>query len=103
MNTSNLFRWAGISAIVAGLFYVVIGLFHPLEALSTVTTTRWATVHSLAVALSFFGLLGITGIYARQVKEAGWIGLAGYVLLCLWLVLLVPFTFAEVFILPRLA
>jgi hypothetical protein len=103
MNTRNLIRWAGVSAMVAGIFYVVIGMFHPLETLSTVTTTQWAIVHALAAAMSFFGLLGITGIYARQVKEAGWLGLAGYVLLSLWLVLLVPFTFAEVLILPRLA
>ncbi|HEX8231113.1 MAG TPA: hypothetical protein VF826_17635 [Chloroflexia bacterium] len=102
MNTRNLIRWAGISAIVAGIFYVIVGLLHPLETLSTVTTTQWEIVHVLAVALSFFGLLGITGIYARQAKEAGWLGLAGYLLLCLWLVLLVPFTFTEVFILPRL-
>ena len=100
---SNLIRWAGVSAMVAGIFYVIVGLFHPLETLLTVTTTQWAIVHVLAVALSFFGILGITGIYARQVKEAGWLGLAGYVLLTLWLVLLVPFTFAEVFILPQLA
>lgn len=103
MNTTNLIRWAGVSAVVAGIFYVIVGLFHPLETLLTVTTTQWTIVHVLAVALSFFGLLGITGIYARQVKEAGWLGLAGYVLLTLWLVLLVPFTVAEVFILPQLA
>lgn len=102
-TASNLIRWAGISAMVAGAFYVVIGILHPLETLSTVTTTQWAIVHALAVAMSFFGLLGITGLYARQVKETGWLGLAGFVLLSLWLVLLVPFTFAEVFILPRLA
>ncbi|MDQ5822861.1 MAG: hypothetical protein M3441_01450 [Chloroflexota bacterium] len=103
MNTRNLIRWAGVSAIVAGIFYVIVGLFHPLETLLTVTTTQWAIVHALAVALSFFGVLGITGIYARQAKEAGWLGLTGYLLLCLWLVLLVPFTFTEVFILPQLA
>ena len=103
ITTANLIRWAGLSAVAAGSFYVVVGLFHPLETLSTVTTTQWAIVHALAVAMSFFGLLGITGLYARQVKETGWLGLAGFVLLSLWLVLLVPFTFAEVFILPRLA
>ena len=102
-TTANLIRWAGLSAVVAGSFYVVVGLFHPLETLSTVTTTQWAIVHALAVAMSFFGLLGITGLYARQLEAVGWLGLAGYLLLCLWLVLLVPFTFAEVFILPRLA
>jgi hypothetical protein len=102
LTAANLIRWAGVSAMVAGIFYVVVGMFHPLETLSTVTTTQWAIVHALAVAMTFFGLLGITGIYARQVEKAGWLGLAGYVLLTLWLVLLVPFTFAEVFILPRL-
>jgi hypothetical protein len=102
-TASNLIRWAGISAMVAGSFYVAIGIFHPLETLTTVTGAQWALVHVLAVAISFFGLLGITGIYARQAQEAGWLGLTGYLLLSLWLVLLVPFTFAEVFILPRLA
>lgn len=102
-TAANLIRWAGLFAIVAGIFYVVVGIFHPLETLPTVTTTQWAIVHALAVAMSFFGLLGITGLYARQVTEAGWLGLAGYVLLSLWLLLLVPFTFAEVLLLPRLA
>lgn len=99
---AKLIGWAGLSAMLAGSFYVVVGLFHPLERLSTVTTTPWLMVHALAVAMSFFGLLGITGLYARQVEETGWLGLAGYVLLSLWLVLLVPFTFAEVLLLPRL-
>jgi hypothetical protein len=53
--------------------------------------------------MSLFGLLGIVGLYARQVKEAGWLGLAGFLLLSLWLVLILPFTFFEVFFLPLLA
>lgn len=102
-TAAKFIRWAGLSALVAGSFYVIIGLCHPLETLSEVTTSTWIIVHALAVAMSFFGLLGLTGIYARQVAETGWLGLAGYLLLSLWLVLLVPFTFAEVFLLPRLA
>jgi len=103
ITASSLIRWAGLSAMVAGIFFVVVGMFHPIETLSSVTTTRWAIVHALATAMSFFGLLGITGIYARQVEAAGWLGLAGYLLLSLWLALIAPFTFAEVLILPRLA
>ena len=57
----------------------------------------------MTIAMSYFGLLGITGIYGRQVKEAGWLGLAGYVLFSLWLALIAPFAFAEAFILPLLA
>ena len=74
-----------------------------LMLLSSVTTTHWAIVHTIASAMCFFGLLGLTGIYARQVKESGWLGLAGYLLLSLWLVLIMGFTFTEAFILPVLA
>jgi hypothetical protein len=103
MNTRNLIRCAGVAAIVAGILYVVMGLFHPPNVVSSVTTTTWAIVHSVAIAMCFFGLFGLTGIYARQVKESGPLGLAGYLLLSLWLVLIAGFTFTEVFILPLMA
>ena len=103
ITASKLIRWAGLAAMVAGICYVVVGLFHPLNIVSSVTTTPWAIVHVLATAMCFFGLLGMTGIYARQVEESGWLGLAGYLLLSLWLVLIMGFTFVEVFILPPLA
>src|SRR5829696_1018026 len=103
ITASSLIRWAGLAAMVAGICFVVLGLLHPPNVLSSVTTTRWTIAHSLALAMSLFGLLGMMGLYARQVKEAGWLGLAGFLLLSLWLVLLLPFTFFEVFFLPLLA
>src|ERR671921_1365600 len=103
ITASSLIRWAGLSALVAGICFVVLGLLHQPNVLSSVTTTRWAIVHSLALALSVFGLLGMMGLYARQVERAGWLGLGGFLLLSLWLVLLLPFTFFEVFFLPLLA
>jgi hypothetical protein len=103
ITASKLIRWAGLSAMAAGILYVLVGLFHPLNVLSSVTTTRWAIVHVLASAMSFFGLLGMAGLYARQAEKSGWLGLAGYSLFSLWLVLTMGFTFAETFILPVLA
>jgi len=103
LTASNLIRWAGLSALVAGMLYMAVGLFHPPNVVSSVTTTQWAIVHALAIAMSFFGLLGMTGLYARQVKESGRLGLAGYLLFSLWLVLIMGFTFTEVLILPLLA
>ena len=103
ITASSLIRWAGLSALVAGICFVVLGLLHPPNVLSSVSTTRWTIVHSLAIAMSLFGLLGMMGLYARQVKETGWLGLAGFLLLSLWLVLILPFTFFEVFFLPLLA
>jgi hypothetical protein len=102
-TASNLSRWAGLSAVVAGTCFVVLALLHPPETLSSVTTTRWAIAHAVGIAMSLFGLLGMTGLYARQAEAAGWLGLAGYVLLSLWLALLLPYTFFEAVILPLLA
>ncbi len=101
-TTTNLIRLAGLSALVGGTCYVFVGLFHPPNVAASVSTTRWAIVHVVACAMCFFSLLGITGIYARQAKRAGWLGLAGYVLLSLWLVLIMGFSLVEAFILPRL-
>jgi hypothetical protein len=103
MNARNLIRWAGLAALVAGICFVALGLLHPPDILSSVTTSRWAITHAVAIALSVFGLLGVTGLYARQMEAAGWLGLAGYLLWSLWLVLFLPFNFVEAFILPLLA
>jgi hypothetical protein len=107
VTASSLSRCAGVSAMVAGIMYVIVGLLHPFVShhggLSSVTTDVWVLTHSLTIGVSFFGLLGIAGIYARQVEEAGWLGLAGFLLFSLWLVLVPGYTFFEALILPLLA
>jgi hypothetical protein len=103
ITTSNLIRLAGFSVMLAGLCYAAVGVLHPANIPSAVTTTRWELVHVVACAMSFFGLLGMAGLYARQASKAGWLGLIGYVLLSLWLVLIMGFSFVEAFLLPHLA
>jgi len=97
----NLIRLAGLSAVLAGICYVGVGLFHPANAPSSVTTTPWAVAHLLACAMCFFGLLGMAGLYARQAVRSGWLGLVGFVMFSLWLVLVMGFSFVEAFILPQ--
>src|SRR5437016_5909583 len=103
ITASNVIRCAGLSAVVAGLIFMVVGLIHPPHFVSSVTSSRWTIVHLLTIVMAFFGLLGIAGIYARQVDKAGWMGLAGCLLLSLWFVVVTGFTFFEAFILPLLA
>jgi hypothetical protein len=99
----HLIRVAGLSALVAGACYVLVGIFHPANLPASVTTTRWEIVHVLACAMCFFGVLGLTGLYARQATKVGWLGLVGYLMLELWMVLIMGFSFVEAFILPHLA
>ena len=103
ITNENLIRLAGLSALIAGTCYVLVGIFHPANLASSVTTTRWEIVHVLACAMSFFGVLGLAGLYARQTLKAGWLGLVGYVLLSLWMVMIAGFSFVEAFILPHVA
>ena len=99
----NLIRLSGLSAIAAGILFVFVGLLHPANVPASITSSLWAPVHLIAFAVSFFGVLGIAGIYARQAEEAGWLGLTGFVLFSLWLVLVAGFVFFEAMVLPLLA
>jgi hypothetical protein len=102
ITASSLIRWAGLSAMAAGIIFVVTQPIHPADVLSSVATARWAIVHFFSTAMCFLALLGITGLYARQVEEAGWLGLVGYILFSLFWALQAPYSFVEAFLLPQL-
>ena len=103
MTASKLIRWSGLSTMVAGIIFAGIQPIHPPDVLASVTTGTWAIITSLKLAMCFFFLLGITGLYARQVEESGRLGLVGYLLFSLCWALQTGFVFAEPLILPVLA
>lgn len=103
VTAANIIRWSGLAAMGAGSLFIAVQAIHPLDVLSAVTTVRWATVHYLSILMDFLGLLGLVGLYARQVEKAGWLGLAGYLLFSLFWALTLAFHFAEAFISPVLA
>lgn len=103
MTASALMRLAGVSAVLAGLCFIVMGMFHPVNVPDSVTTATWMNVHIFATAMGVFGVFGMVGLYARQVEKSGWLGLAGFLLFTLWFALVMPLSFVEAFILPRLA
>jgi hypothetical protein len=102
-TASNVIRWAGLCAVAAGVIFAAIQPIHPPDFLPSVTTTAWAAIMPFKLAMTVLFLAGITGLYARQAKEAGWLGLAGYLALGLTWALQTAFIFAETFILPVLA
>jgi len=102
ITASNLIRWAGLSAMVAGIIFAGIQPIHPPDVLSSVNTSAFIIITSLKTAMSLFGLFGIAGLYARQVEETGWLGLAGYLLLSIFYAVQMCFSFVEPLILPLL-
>jgi hypothetical protein len=103
ITIAKLVRWAGLAAVVAGLIFAGIQPIHPPDELASVTTPAWAIITPVKTAMCLLFLLGITGLYARQANKAGWLGLAGYLLLSLSWALQTAFVFAEAFIVPLLA
>lgn len=102
ITTPNLIRWAGLSAMAAGIIFAGIQPIHPPDVLASVNTSLFIFITSLKTIMCLFGLFGIAGLYARQVEETGWLGLAGYILLTIFYAVQMCFAFAEPLILPLL-
>lgn len=102
-RASYLIRWAGLAAMAAGITFAGIQPIHPPDVLASVTTEAWAIITSVKTVMCLFFLIGITGLYARQVERAGRLGLVGFILFALSWWLQTGFVFAEALILPTLA
>jgi hypothetical protein len=102
ITASTLIRWTGFAALVAGVIFAGIQPIHPPDTLASVTTGAWAIITPLKTVMCLLFLIGITRLYAQQVENAGWPGLAGFLLLGLSWALQTAFVFAEAFILPVL-
>lgn len=103
ITASKLIRWAGLAAVVAGIIFAGIQPIHPPDVLASVTTRAWAIITPVKTAMCLLFLLGIAGLYARQVRQSGWLGLVGFLLLSLSWAIQTAFVFAEAFIMPLLA
>ena len=103
ITTSKVIRWAGLAAMAFGILFAVIQPIHPADVIASVTTAQWAIIHYLSMGMDILGLLGIAGLYARQVEKSGWLGLAGYLLFSLFWASSFASHFIEVFITPLLA
>ena len=102
-NTPGLIRSTGIAAIVAGLMFVVIQPLHPADVLASVSTDAWAIIHYATLVMLLLFVVGVTGIYARQVEELGVVGLAGFIVLTVGLLLTAIGGVIEAFVQPLIA
>jgi hypothetical protein len=103
ITTIKLIRWSGLAALLAGSIYAGIQPIHPPDFLASVTTTAWAILMPIKLLMCLLFLLGLTGLYARQIEETSWLGLIGFLMLETSWALQTAFIFTEAFILPVLA
>jgi hypothetical protein len=103
VTPSGLSKAAGICAIGSGSLYILIQPIHPEETVAAVTGTSWVAVAWMTVAMAVLGLIGVSGVYLRQVRESGALGLVSYLMFGTFYLLTIAFSFAEALILPPLA
>jgi hypothetical protein len=103
ITTSKLIRWAGLAAMGAGILYIAIQVIHPLDVFSSVTTAQWTITHYLSIVMDLLALIGLMGLYSRQVEKSGWLGLVGYLLFSGFWAFSVALHFIEAFISPVVA
>ncbi len=77
VTSATLTRAAGAAAVAAGLIFIGVQINHPHSDVAAVATTEWAVRNSLKVLMAALALAGITGMYLRQVKQIGLLGLLG--------------------------
>lgn len=103
ITSTTLGRAAGLAAVAAGLLFIAVQINHPPMEVASVTTTEWVVRNSMKVVMACLALAGITGMYVRQVRQAGLLGLVGYLLFASGFLLMMAIAFVAAYILPSLA
>src|SRR6185369_13648579 len=103
ITTNTLGRSAGVAAAIAGLIFIGVQIGHPPLNATTITTTEVGIRDFLKVVMAVLALTGITGMYLRQVKESGVLGLIGYVLLSACYLVILCTSFVATVVLPSIA
>lgn len=103
ITTTGLTRAAGLSAAAAGLIFIAVQINHPTMDVASVATTEWVVRNSAKVLMGALALVGITGLYLRQVRQVGVFGLIGYLLLSAGYLLMFATEVISAYVLPTLA
>jgi hypothetical protein len=102
ITPTTLTRAAAVAAVVAGLIFIGVQINHPHTDLASITTTEMAVRGTLKVLMTMLALVGITGMYLRQVKQSGVLGLLGYLVFSIGYLLIMSTTLVSAYVLPSL-
>ena len=103
ITPTTLTRAAGVAAVAAGVIFIGVQIGHPHSDVTAVASTEWAVRNSLKVLMATLALAGITGMYLRQVKQTGLLGLVGYLLFGAGYLTIMSVSFASAYVLPSVA
>jgi uncharacterized membrane protein len=103
VTSTTLFRAAAVAAALAGLIFIGVQINHPYLDATSIKTTDAITRDSLKMLMAALALVGITGIYLRQVTKIGVLGLLGFVLFAAGYLSMFGTEFIAALVLPSIA
>ncbi len=103
VTTTHLTRAAGVAAAVGGLLFIGVQIKHPSLDVAFATTTEWQVREGMKVLFAGLSLAGITGMYLRQVKQIGVLGLLAYLLLSVGYLAMMGVEVVGAVVLPSIA
>jgi hypothetical protein len=80
ITSAGLTRGAAAAAVLAGTIFIAVQIKHPPMAGASVETTQWVVRSWAKTVMAALALAGITGMYLRQFRTTGLLGLAGYLI-----------------------
>ena len=102
VTTSGLTKAAAAASVTAGLIFVAVQIGHPGSGTFTTETSQWVAREWAKVAMCALALAGITGMYLRQHRTAGVLGLVGYLTFAVGYLTLFGVELVAAFVLPAL-
>ena len=103
ITSSTLTRLAAVAAATAGFLFIGVQIGHPHADVDTITTTELAVRNTVKLVMAALVLVGITGMYLRQSRETGVLGLIGYLVFGAGYLLIMSTTFVAAYVLPSVA
>ncbi len=108
MSSSNLVRWSGMATIVGAILIAILELmefilFGSLTESQVAATGGWVFVQVIYLIAMLAVLLGLIGLYTRQVEQSGNFGVISFLVAFIGTVLFAGAQWSTAFIGPMLA
>jgi len=102
ITATGLAKAAGAAAAVAGSIFIAVQINHPATDTFTTETMHWVTRSVAKTIMAALALAGITGMYLRQFRKAGLLGLVGYLVFAVGYLALLSVEVIGATVLPNL-
>ncbi|SEE90074.1 hypothetical protein [Jiangella alba] len=102
ITSSDLTKAAGAAAAIAGAVFIAVQIGHPAGDAFTTDTADWVARSCAKIVMAALALAGITGMYLRQYRRSGLLGLAGYLLFAAGYLAMFSVEVIAATVLPRL-